>query len=61
MVGVLCLCEGTESMSKFQYLAYLTEIATEIAQVRKVSADEVFKKLASVPRDKVSELVKKMV
>ena len=28
---------------------------------KKVSADEVFKQLASVPRDKVAEAVKKLV
>jgi hypothetical protein len=39
----------------------LTEIATQIAKTKKVSADEVFKQLASVPRDKVAEAVKKLV
>ena len=42
-------------------VAILTEIATEIAQVKKVSADDIFKTLASLPRDKVSEQVKRML
>jgi hypothetical protein len=55
------LCEGTAAMSRYQYLAHLTEIATEVAQLKKVSADEVFRTLASVPRDKVPEVLKTMV
>ena len=49
------LMEGVSAMSKYEYLAILTDIATEIAQVKKVSADDIFKTLASLPRDKVSE------
>jgi hypothetical protein len=55
------LMEGVSAMSKYEYLANLTEIATEIAQVKKVSADDIFKTLASLPRDKVSEQVKRML
>jgi hypothetical protein len=49
------------AMSKYQYLAYLTEIAIEIAQAKNVPADEIFKTLASLPREKVAEHVKKMI
>jgi hypothetical protein len=40
-------------MSKYQYLAHLTEIATEIAQAKKTSVDEILNQRASLPRDKV--------
>jgi hypothetical protein len=40
---------------------HLTEIATEIAQAKKIPADEIFKTLASLPREKVAEHVKKMI
>ena len=53
--------QGISVMSKYQYLAQLTEIAIEIAQAKQVPADDIFKTLASVPRDKVSETVKKMI
>ena len=55
------LMQGISVMSKYQYLAQLTEIAIEIAQAKQVPADDIFKTLASVPRDKVSETVKKMI
>ena len=61
IAAISCLCEGAQNMSRYQYLAQLTEIATEIAEIKKVSADEVFKQLASLPRDKVAEAVKEMV
>ena len=48
-------------MSRYEYLANLTEIATEIAQSKKTSADEVFKTLAALPREKVAEAVKRML
>jgi hypothetical protein len=56
-----CLSEGAGSMSRYQSLAYLTEVATEIALAKKTSADDVFKTLAALPRDKVTEVVKKMM
>ena len=55
------LMQGTSTMSRYQYLANLTEIAIEIAQARKVSADEIFKTLASLPRDKVQEHIQRMM
>jgi hypothetical protein len=55
------LTQGAEAMSRYQYLAYLTEIAVEIAQAKKIPADEIFNTLASLPRDKVAEHVKKMI
>ena len=51
----LMALDGASTMSKFQYLAHLTEIATEIAKAKKVPADEIFKTLASLPREKVAE------
>ena len=56
-----CLCEGTAAMSRYQYLAHLSEVATELAQLKKMSADEIFRTLASVPRDKVPEVLRSMV
>ena len=35
------LMQGTSTMSKYQYLAHLAEIAIEIAQTKKVPADEI--------------------
>jgi hypothetical protein len=61
VTALSCLVEGAKTMSRYQYLAQLTEIATEIAEVRKVSADEVFKTLTMVPHDKVPEMVKKLM
>jgi hypothetical protein len=58
---VSCLLEETAIMSRFQYLAHLTEISVEIAQSKKTSADEVFKTLAALPRDKVADAVKRML
>ena len=61
VAAVSCLMEGTAAMSRFEYLSYLTEIATDIAQSKKTSADEVFKTLAALPREKVAEAVKRML
>jgi hypothetical protein len=61
VAAVSCLMEGTAVMSRYQYLAHLTEIATEIAQSKKTSADEVFKTLAALPREQVAEAVKRML
>jgi hypothetical protein len=47
-------------MSRYQYLAQLTEIATEIAQAKKIPSNEIFKTLAALPREKVAEYAKKM-
>ena len=55
------LMQGTSTMSRYQYLAYLTEIAIEIAQAKKIPADEIFKTLASLPRDKVQEHIRRMM
>jgi hypothetical protein len=48
-------------MSRYQYLAHLTEIATEIARAKRIPSDEIFKTLAALPREKVAEYVKRMV
>jgi hypothetical protein len=53
--------QGVSTMSHFEYLANLTEIATEIAQAKKVPADDIFKQLASLPREKVAEQLKQML
>jgi hypothetical protein len=51
----------TMAMSKYEYLAHLTELATTVAQAKKVPADEIFRTLAALPRDKVAEHLKRMV
>jgi hypothetical protein len=61
MAAASCLTEGTAAMSRFEYLAHLTELATDLAQSKKTSADEVFKTLAALPREKVAEAVKRML
>jgi hypothetical protein len=61
MSAVSCLTEGAEAMSRYQYLAHITELATEIAQAKKTSVDEVFKQLASLPRDQVASAARKMM
>ena len=61
MQAVHGLMQGTSTMSRYQYLAYLTEIAIEIAQAKKIPADEIFKTLASLPRDKVQEHIRRMI
>jgi len=48
-------------LSKYEYLANLTEIATELAHAKRTSVDDIFKTLASLPRDKVPEMVRKMI
>jgi hypothetical protein len=55
------LMQGTTNMSRYQYLAHLVEVSTEIAQAKKVSADEIFKTLAALPRDKVQEQIRGML
>jgi hypothetical protein len=59
--AIHCLTQGADAMSRYQYLAHLTEIATEIAQAKKIPADEIFETLASLPRERVVEHVKKIV
>ena len=59
--AVGCLLEGASAMSRYQYLANITEIATELAQVKKVSADDIFRTLASLPREKVPEHIQRML
>ena len=59
MAGLMV--ERTTAMSKYEYLANLTEIATSIAEAKKTSADDIFKTLASLPRDKVPEMIKRML
>jgi len=54
------LTEGVHTMSRYQYLAQLTEIATQIAQAKRCAADEIFKELAALPREQVAEYTKKM-
>jgi len=61
VAAISCLCEGAQSMSRYQYLAQVTEIATQIAETKKVSADDVFRQLAAVPRDKLAETIRKIV
>jgi hypothetical protein len=51
----------TIAMSKYEYLAHLTELATTVAKAKKVPADEIFRTLASLPRDKVAEQLKRMI
>jgi hypothetical protein len=48
-------------VARLRYLAHLSEIGTEISRAKKTSADEVFKILASLPREKVSEQIKRMI
>jgi len=55
------LVERADIMSKYEYLANITEIATEIARAKQLPADDIFRTLASLPRDKVSEAVRRMV
>jgi hypothetical protein len=42
-----------ESMSRYQYLAHLTEIAPELSGRTRISVDSVFKQLSSQPRSRV--------
>ena len=55
------LMQGTSNMSKYQYLAHLVEVSTEIAQAKKISVDEIFKTLANLPRDKVQEQIRRIM
>jgi hypothetical protein len=59
--AIHCLMKGVFDMSRYQYLANLTEIAVEIAQAKKIPADDIFKTLASLPRDKVQEQIQRML
>jgi hypothetical protein len=61
ITALVRLCGESKNMSRYEYLANLTEIATEVAERKRISADEVFKTLASLPREQVAEAVKKMV
>ena len=55
------LMEGVSTMLKYEHFATLTEIATELAQAKRTSAEDIFKTLASLPQEKVSEMVRKMI
>ena len=60
--AVAGLMEGAlTTMSRFQYLAHICEIATEIADAKRIPADEIFKTLAALPRDKVQEHVRELI
>jgi hypothetical protein len=51
----------TMAMSKYEYLAHITELATTVAQAKQLPADDIFKQLVSLPRDKVAEHLKRMI
>ena len=53
--------DQNDASVRLRYLAHLSEIGTEISRAKKTSADEVFKILASLPREKVSEQIKRMI
>jgi hypothetical protein len=55
------LMQGTREMGRYQYLAHLVEVSTEIARAKKVSADEIFKTLAALPKDKVEDQIRRML
>jgi hypothetical protein len=57
--GLMAYKELT-TMSHYEYLAHISEIAAEIAMAKKVAADGIFKELASVPREKLAETVRKL-
>ena len=59
--AVAGLMEGALTMSRFQYLAHICEIATEIADAKRIPADDIFKTLAALPRDKVQEHVRELI
>jgi hypothetical protein len=50
------LTQEVNAMSRYQYFAYLSEIATSIAQTKRIPADEIFRQLAALPREKVGEM-----
>lgn len=58
--AVSCLREA-EAMGKYQFLACVTEIATELAMVKGVSADDVFRVLANAPREQTYRLARAML
>jgi hypothetical protein len=51
----------TTTMSHYEYLAHISEISNEIAMAKKVPVDDIFRQLASVPREKLAETVRKLM
>jgi hypothetical protein len=58
--GLIALKE-TVTMSHYEYLAHISEISNEIAMAKKIAVDEIFRVLASVPREKLAETVRKLM
>ena len=60
MLDTLSL-ESILSMSRFQYLSILTELATELNRLTEGSIDEIFSELARIPREKLkTEVVSRL-
>jgi hypothetical protein len=51
----------TVVMSHYEYLAHVSELANEIAMSKRQPVDEIFRVLASVPREKLAETVRKLM
>ena len=48
---IKALQQEGRSMSRYQYLAVISELALEASQNARMSYDEIFSQLASLPRD----------
>lgn len=61
LVKAVSSLREAQSMGKYQFLAAVTEIATELAMVKGVSADDVFRVLANAPREQTYRLARAML
>ena len=55
VTAISCLTKEVATMSHYEYLAHITELATSLAEAKRLPADDIFKTLASSPRDKVTD------
>ena len=61
MSSIYGLMERGSVMSKYEYLAHITELSAEIAMAKKAPVDDIFRVLASVPREKLAEVARHML
>lgn len=61
LVRAVSSLREAQAMGKYQFLACVTEIATELAMVKGTSADETFRLLANAPREDAYALARRMI
>jgi hypothetical protein len=59
--AVVKALEHGNAMSRYQYLAVLSELSIEVARNSDLTPDEVFRRLASLPRETVMDEASRLV